>query len=872
MEPSQLASTCPAPRERFLTIVESVTIFILGVAVMNFIYAASPLEPGANIGVPENDSFYHVKMAVLLPRIGLVGEFPWLQFAYFRAHGDGFVSHHVGFHALLVPFVYAAHWLTGDYLAGGRWAMATFFGLNLMLFNLLLRAGNVPWRWLWIALFLALPYQYFSRHTSVRAIGASFVFMQLLMLMLFQRRYFRAAIVLIAYVQVYLGGVPYAPLIVALYALSQAVAPRADREVPWRMVLITAAGWAVGVCMYPYFGGMWEFLWMQIFGSGLAPTTQVGQEWNPYTDPWFLVQMASVVLTVWTAALVLRLRFGPRLDARETAVLLIQFVFLLLTLKARRFIEYWPPLCLLSTAYLSTPVLRSLVEWGTARLAREPAKSRSLLVWAGLASLAIAGLVGWRWAVPASPGAERVLAEWRVWLPVVTLLLLAPLTRVWVCGARLDGHAPLRIATMPGLSAGGFVLIGLAVSLRFPHDSAARLATSGVTWFVLAAAFILAPLIALRLRAGGTAAAPISPPAAPTVAVSTVAVSTVGIVLCAVLLSGVAVGAGASQLVAAAGASRCKYDLPAVERVMDVLRGHSRPGDVVFTDDWDVFPVYFYFNSYNYYIVGLDPEFTHGRRPDLWERYVKITRGQTPALIQLRPGTPGEQPTTDRVELADIRDRFRARFVVIDRDHAAFAAKLAGAPDLAELIYPAGDYEQNRAAPYLLFRIRDAAESARFAAEHRPPVSGPVPLATLAPQRIEQGYGQLHFDLSVDGRPLRLKGRTFKSGLGTHAASKIVFAVPPGMATFEAWAGVDDETGGNGSVVAAIYLDGARVFESPVLRGGDEPLRLSIPLGGARQIMLVSEPTRDGDRFDHFDWADAKFTGAGATTTSRPAQ
>jgi hypothetical protein len=42
------------------------------------------------------------------------------------------------------------------------------------------------------------------------------------------------------------------------------------------------------------------------------------------------------------------------------ALLLINFAFLLLTFKARRFIEYWPPFCVLSAAYLSAPVLAGL--------------------------------------------------------------------------------------------------------------------------------------------------------------------------------------------------------------------------------------------------------------------------------------------------------------------------------------------------------------------------------------------------------------------------------------------------------------------------------------------------------------------------------
>jgi len=71
--------------------------------------------------------------------------------------------------------------------------------------------------------------------------------------------------------------------------------------------------------------------------------------------------------------------------------------------------------------------------------------------------------------------------------------------------------------------------------------------------------------------------------------------------------------------------------------------------------------------------------------------------------------------------------------------------------------------------------------------------------------------------------------------------------------------GVDDETEGRGSILAAVYLDGTRAFESPVLTGDSEPAVVRIPLAGARQILLVAETTADGQRFDHVDWADARF-------------
>ena len=76
----------------------SLIAFLLGVAAMTYVQW-STYEPAGR------DSFYHIKMAALLPEHGLVKTFPWLEFTYFTDEGDAFVSHHYGFHAMLVPFV-----------------------------------------------------------------------------------------------------------------------------------------------------------------------------------------------------------------------------------------------------------------------------------------------------------------------------------------------------------------------------------------------------------------------------------------------------------------------------------------------------------------------------------------------------------------------------------------------------------------------------------------------------------------------------------------------------------------------------------------------------------------------------------------------
>lgn len=536
-------------------LIEAVVVFAIGTALMWSIY-------WRHEGVPGHDSFYHIKMAAMIPERGFLDELPWLRFTYFTDQGHAFVEHHPGFHLLLAPFVTASQRLVGDYLPGARWAMALFFGITMMLFNMFLLTAGVRWRWIWLVLFVLMPLQFFTRHAYVRAISPSLVFMLLITLLMFRRRYALTGLAIAGYVHLYLGGVLYAPVLVVLHAVACAVGPREDRGIPWRLILWAMAGWVVGVLTHPYSGGMFEFLKLQVFGSGLSPDISVGREWKPYEGVWWFAQTSGIMLTVWAMAACLRLRFGPRISASELTLLLAHFLFFALTLKARRFIEYWPVFCLLSAALLTAPVIEGLAK-----------KCDRLVDPTGVGRA--------KWLRPASAVA----------------LLLIMITIVY--------------ATPPW---------------RYIRQSA-----------------------------------------------------------------------------------QCGYDLAAVQEAMTFLQENSQPGDVVFTDDWDIFPVYFYYNSHNHYIVGLDPKFTQFRRPALWERYLRITRGQTPAYVSAVVGDASGEAHTEKIHIKidDIRDHFGARFVITDRDHKPFAAKLAARTDFAELMYPSNSYTESRDAPYLIFQIRD---------------------------------------------------------------------------------------------------------------------------------------------------------------------
>ncbi len=73
-------------------------------------------------------------------------------------------------------------------------------------------------------------------------------------------------------------------------------------------------------------------------------------------------------------------------------------------------------------------------------------------------------------------------------------------------------------------------------------------------------------------------------------------------------------------------------------------------------------------------------------------------------------------------------------------------------------------------------------------------------LETMKPDKARQGHGKLGLGTNVPGGKIRIAGRTFQHGLGTHATSELVYRLSDSAVRFQAWVGVDDVIGTQGSV------------------------------------------------------------------------
>ena len=63
----------------------------------------------------------------------------------------------------------------------------------------------------------------------------------------------------------------------------------------------------------------------------------------------------------------------------------------------------------------------------------------------------------------------------------------------------------------------------------------------------------------------------------------------------------------------------------------------------------------------------------------------------------------------------------------------------------------------------------------------------------------------------------------------------------------------------NSSLGFEVYLDGEKVFESPVMNVNSPNQHISIDITGKKELKIVVNDGGNGNGSDHADWADAKL-------------
>jgi len=103
------------------------------------------------------------------------------------------------------------------------------------------------------------------------------------------------------------------------------------------------------------------------------------------------------------------------------------------------------------------------------------------------------------------------------------------------------------------------------------------------------------------------------------------------------------------------------------------LGEHSKVGEIVMQTDWSDFPMLFYQDSKNYYVVGLDPTFMYNLDPKLYQLFADITMAKI---------------STGLAKL--VKDNFHASYFVVDTGRDQLNKYLQADPGFVK-VYEDGD-------------------------------------------------------------------------------------------------------------------------------------------------------------------------------------
>jgi len=310
-------------------------LFVLGMALIQFV---TP-------DMPDNDGFYHIKLAWLMRAEGLRLEFPWLPLSILNQRE--FYDHHFLFHVALIPFTF------GDLRVGAKWAAVIFASLAFLSIWFLFHRQRAPYAWLWALALLGISDAFLYRMSITRAQSLSLAFLAIGMAWLLEKKYKHLAVLSFIYVWLYDAF----PLMIALAVLHLLAVALVERRFEYKPLLYVAGGLLLGMLVNPYFPENVVFSYRHMLPKlADATSVSVGNEWFPYSTKQ-LLDNSLPALTAFASGIFALGLSSRKMDVRTAFALLISLVFGLMLFQARRFVEYFPPFALIFAAFAWTPLL-----------------------------------------------------------------------------------------------------------------------------------------------------------------------------------------------------------------------------------------------------------------------------------------------------------------------------------------------------------------------------------------------------------------------------------------------------------------------------------------------------------------------------------
>lgn len=127
----------------------------------------------------------------------------------------------------------------------------------------------------------------------------------------------------------------------------------------------------------------------------------------------------------------------------------------------------------------------------------------------------------------------------------------------------------------------------------------------------------------------------------------------------------------------------------------------------------------------------------------------------------------------------------------------------------------------------------------------------------------------LGIDRNVLGGRLRSASGMALKGIGMHSTARVAFELNGGYRRFDAELALDEQAGFGGSVAYRVLVESAAgdadssawkvAYTSPVIRGGEPCVPISVDVSGASRMALIVDFADRGDVLDHANWLNARL-------------
>lgn len=290
-----------------------------------------------------NDGHFHIQFSKQILNRGLVNRLPELRYTIWN---DSYRDHHFLFHIVSIPFS-----LFPDIEIGAKAAAATFATLCALVFWWSLSQLKVKYCWLWLLLFICGSSVFLFRMQMPRAQSLAVMTLIIITIALIKKR--SIVLFIFGFLNVWLYDSFLMLIIVALIWL---FAERLTTQ-KWehKSILALLSGLLAGCIINPFFPSNISSYIFQIKRS-LAGSNSIPLpgEWLPQ-DGWTIILdnipviLSGILMTIIVLTVIDNQSVANSQEKRSEHLFLtlISIFFSLLLFKARRFIEYLPPILLL---------------------------------------------------------------------------------------------------------------------------------------------------------------------------------------------------------------------------------------------------------------------------------------------------------------------------------------------------------------------------------------------------------------------------------------------------------------------------------------------------------------------------------------------